>query len=162
MKENNFLGKGVSLDTNFLISSDSFEGKFSVTNPNYKNTDRSIYISAEAIELDNYKTFGYKTNKTGISFGTNFEYYDDFYLGLGNSNFYEKIETNSTASARQQAQEGDYWDSFVELDFNYDKRNQKFQTSSGFRSFYSLDMPIISDTNTLKNYYNYSHWIRIE
>ncbi len=158
VKENNFLGKGVSLDTNFLISTDSFEGKFSVTNPNYKNTDRSVYISAEAIELDNYDTFGYKTNKTGISFGTNFEYYDDFYLGLGNSNFYEKIETNSTASARQQAQEGNYWDSFLKLDFNLDKRNQKFQTSSGFRSFYSLDIPIISDTNTLKNYYNYSYY----
>ncbi len=158
VKENNFLGKGVSLDTNFLISSDSFKGKFSATNPNYKNTDRSIYVSAEAIELDNYDTFGYKTNKTGISFGTNFEYYDDFYLGLGNSNFYEKIETNSTASARQQAQEGNYWDSFLKLDFNLDKRNQKFQTSSGFRSFYSLDIPIISDTNTLKNYYNYSYY----
>ena len=158
VKENNFLGKGISLDSNFLISSDSFEGKFSVTNPNYKNTDRSIYVSAEAIEIDNYNTFGYKTNKTGISLGTNFEYYDDLYFGVGNSNFYEKIETNSSASARQQAQEGDYWDTFVNLDFNYDKRNQKFQTSSGFRSFYSLDMPIISDTNTLKNYYNHSYY----
>ncbi len=158
VKESNFLGKGISLDTDFLLSSDSFKGKFSVTNPNYKNTDRSIYISAEAIETDNYDTFGYKSNKTGISFATNYEYYDDFYLGLGNSNFYEKIETNSTASARQQKQEGNYWDSFINLDFNYDKRNQKFQTSSGFRSFYSIDMPIISDTNTLKNYYNYSHY----
>ncbi|MDC3175476.1 outer membrane protein assembly factor BamA [Candidatus Pelagibacter sp.] len=158
VKENNFLGKGVSLDSNFLISADSFEGKFSVTNPNYKNTDRSINTSLEAIEIDNYKTFGYKTNKTGISLGTSFEYYDDFYLGLGNSNFYEKIETNSSASARQQAQEGNYWDSFIKLDFNYDKRNQKFQTSSGFRSFYSIDLPIISDTNTLKNYYNHSYY----
>ena len=158
VKENNFLGKGISLDSNFLISSDSFEGKFSVTNPNYKNTDRSIYVSAEAIEIDNYKTFGYKTNKTGISLGTSFEYYDDFYLGVGNSNFYEKIETNSSASARQQAQEGNYWDSFIKLDFNYDKRNQKFQTSSGFKSFYSIDLPIISDTNTLKNYYNHSYY----
>ena len=41
---------------------------------------------------------------------------------------------------------------------DYDKRNQKFQTSSGFKSFYSLDLPIISDTNTIKNYYNYSHY----
>ncbi len=158
VKENNFLGKGVSLDSNFTLSSDSFKGKFSVTNPNYKNSDRSVYISAEAIEIDNYNTFGYKTNKTGISIGTNFEYYDDFFLGLGNSNFYEKIETNSTASTRQQAQEGNYWDSFLKLDFNYDKRNQKFQTSSGFRSFYSLDVPVISDTNTIKNYYNHSYY----
>ena len=34
------------------------------------------------------------------------------FLGLGSSNFYEKIETNSTASKKQQDQEGDYWDSF--------------------------------------------------
>ncbi len=158
VKENNFMGNGISLDTNFTIASDSFKGKFSVTNPNYKNSDKSIYISAEALETDYYKTFGYKSNKTGITFGTNFEYLDDFFFGIGNSNFYEKIETNSSASARQQAQEGNYWDSFLKLDFNYDKRNQKFQTSSGFRSFYSLDVPIISETNTLKNYYNYAYY----
>ena len=158
IRENNFMGNGISLDSNFTISSETFKGKFSVTNPNYKNSDKSLYVSAEALETDNYKTFGYKTNKTGISIGTNFEYLDDFYLGIGNSNFYEKIETNSSASARQQAQEGNYWDSFLKLDFNYDKRNQKFQTSSGFRSFYSLDLPIISETNTLKNYYNHSYY----
>ena len=41
---------------------------------------------------------------------------------------------------------------------NYDKRNQKFQTSSGFRTFYSLDLPLVSETNTIKNYYNQSHY----
>jgi outer membrane protein insertion porin family len=158
VKENNFLGKGIGLDTNVLISDHEFKGKFSVTNPNFKNSDKSVFLSLEALENDNYKTFGYKTNKTGFSYGTNFEYLNDFYLGLSNSNFYEKIETNSTASARQQAQEGNYWDSFIKLTMNYDKRDQKFQTSSGFKSLYSLDLPIISDTNTIKNYYNYSYY----
>ena len=158
IKENNFLGNGIGLDTNFELSSDSFKGQFSITNPNFKNLDKSLYLSAQAIENDNYKTFGYKTNKTGISIGTNFEYLDDLYLGLNNSHFYENIETNSTASAQQQAQEGSYWDSFIKLDMNYDKRNQKFQTSSGFKSFYSIDIPVISDTNTIKNYYNYSYY----
>ena len=158
IKENNFLGNGISLDTNFLLSSDSFKGKFSVTNPNFNNSDKSIYVSAEAIETDNYKSFGYKTNKTGLSIGTDFEYLKDFYLGIYNSHFYEVIDTNSTASAQQQAQEGNYWDSFLKFNMNYDKRNQKFQTNDGFKSFYSLDLPIISDTNTIKNYYNYSHY----
>jgi outer membrane protein insertion porin family len=158
VKENNFLGKAIGLDTNFLISTQEFKGKLSVTNPNFKNSDKSVFISLEALENDNYKTFGYKTNKTGFSYGTNFEYLNDFYLGLSNSNFYEKIETNSTASVRQQAQEGNYWDSFIKLTMNYDKRDQKFQTSSGFKSLYSLDLPIISDTNTIKNYYNYSYY----
>ena len=158
VKENNFLGKGISLDSNFDLSSSSFKGKFSVTNPNYNNSDKSIYFSAEASENDNYQTFGYKTNKKGISVGTDFEFLNDFYLGINNLNYYEVIDTNSSASSQQQAQEGNYWDSFMKFNINYDKRNQKFQTNDGFKSFYSLDIPIISDTNTFKNYYNYSHY----
>jgi outer membrane protein insertion porin family len=158
VKENNFLGNGIGLDTKFSISADSFKGKFSVTNPNFNNSDKSLFFSAEATENDNYKTFGYKSNKTGISIGTDFEYLNDFYIGLNSSNYYEVIDTNSTASSQQQAQEGNYWDSFIKLNMNYDKRNQKFQTSDGFKSFYSVDLPIISDTNTFKNYYNYSHY----
>ena len=158
IKENNFLGKGIGLDSNFIITTDSFKGKFSVTNPNFRDSDRSIYFTAEATETENYSRFGYKSNRTGLMIGTNFEYLNDLFLGLGNSNYYEKIETNNTASKRQQDQEGNYWDSFINLDFNYDKRNQKFQTSSGFRSFYSIDVPIISDTATLKNYYSHTYY----
>ena len=158
VKENNFLGNGIALNSNFLISTESFKGKFSVTNPNFKNSDKSLFVSAEASENDNYKTFGYKTNKTGISIGTDFEYLNDFYIGINNSNFYEVIETNNSASAQQKAQEGNYWDSFMKFNMNYDKRNQKFQTSSGFKSFYSLDLPVVSDTSTIKNYYSYSHY----
>ena len=161
IKENNFMGQGISLDSNFLISGDSLKGKFGLTNPNYKNSDKSVYINAEFIETDNFKTFGYKSNKKGFNIGTNFEYLDDFNLGIGTSNFYEVIETNSTASASQQSQEGNYWDSFLNLDFSYDKRNQKFQTTDGFRSFYSIDLPIISDKKTLKNYYSYSQYFEL-
>jgi outer membrane protein insertion porin family len=161
VKENNFMGKGISLDSNVLISGDSLKGKFGLTNPNYKNSDKSVYINAEILETDNFKTFGYKSNKKGFNIGTNFEYLDDFYLGIGSSNFYEVIETNSTASASQQSQEGNYWDSFLNLDFSYDKRNQKFQTTDGFRSFYSIDLPIISDNETLKNYYSYSQYFEL-
>ena len=158
VRENNFLGKGIGLDSNILLSGESIKGKFSVTNPNFKNSDKTLFASVEAIENNYYKNFGYKTNKTGISIGTDFEYLNDFYVGINSSNFYEVIETNSTASAQQQAQEGNYWDSFIKLSMNYDKRNQKFQTSDGFKSHYSVDLPLISDTNTLKNYYNYSHY----
>ena len=158
IKENNFLGNAIGLDSNFEISSNSFKGKFSITNPNFNNSDKSLFFSAEATENDNYQSFGYKSNKTGFSVGTNFEFLNDFYLGIHSSNFYEVLDTNSTASSRQQAQEGNYWDSFIKLNTNYDKRNQKFQTSSGFKSYYSLDMPIVSETNTIKNYYNYAYY----
>jgi outer membrane protein insertion porin family len=158
IKENNFLGKGLSLDSNFNLNEETFRGKFTLTNPNYNNSDKSIYLSAETIETDNFKMFGYKTNKKGINIGTNFEYLNDFRLGIGTSNFYEVIKTNDTASQAQQNQEGNYWDTYVNFDFIYDKRNQKFQTSSGFNSFYSIDIPLVSEKNTLKNNYNYSYY----
>ena len=65
------------------------------------------------------------------------------------------METDSTASASQQKQAGNYFDTFLKFNFDYDKRNQKFKTTDGFRSYYSIDVPLISDTNTLTNSYNY-------
>ncbi|WP_440672917.1 outer membrane protein assembly factor BamA [Candidatus Pelagibacter sp. HIMB1715] len=161
IKENNFLGRGVKFDSNISVSSEKLKGKFSFTNPNYKNLDKSLFTSIEAQEIDNLKSTGYKTNKTGFSIGTNFEYYDNLNLGIGTSNFYEKISTNSTASARQKAQEGDYWDTILNINFNYDRRNQKFQTSSGFKSFYSIGLPVISENYTFKNYYSHTHYFNL-
>ena len=158
IKENNFMGKGVSLDSNFLLSEESFKGKFAFTNPNFRNTDKSLSLDVQAIEYDNMEKFGYKSNKTGIEIGTNFEYLDDLRLGLGLSNFYEVIKTDSSASESQQKQKGNYWDTFLNFNFNYDKRNQKFQTSSGYRSYYSLGLPVISENNTLKNFYNFTNY----
>tara|TARA_B100000900_G_scaffold60089_1_gene45538 strand:+ start:2809 stop:5046 length:2238 start_codon:yes stop_codon:yes gene_type:complete len=155
VKENNYLGKGLSVDANVTISPENFKGKLGISNSNYNNSDRSIYGNIQAIEIDRMTDFGYKSNKTGFEIGTLFEYLDDFNLGLSTRTFYEKIETDSTASTRQQKQKGNYFDNFVKINFDYDKRNQKFRTTKGYRSFYSLDLPTISKTNTLTNTYNY-------
>ncbi len=161
VRENNFLGRGISLISNLTLSEDSIKGIFSVVNPNFRNTEKSIYTTIEALEFDKLTDFGYKTNRTGLAFGTNFEYFDDVRFGVGTSNYFEKIETDSTASSRMKKQEGNYFDSFLKLDFDYDKRNQKFQTSDGFRSFYSVDLPLISDTNSLKNTYSYKYFTEL-
>ena len=155
IKENNYLGKGISLEGSATLSDESIKGIFSVTNPNYNNSDKSINFSIEANELDRIKDFGYKNNKMGFSIGTQFEYLDDFNLGLSTSTFYERIETDSTASVQQKKLDGNYFDTFLRFNFDYDKRNQYFQTSDGFRSRYYLDLPVISETNTVTNTYDY-------
>jgi outer membrane protein insertion porin family len=151
IKENNYLGKGISLNTNLAISNNSIQGIFSVTNPNYNNSDKSIYTTIEATELDRLTVSGYKNNKTGFVFGTDFEYKDDLFVGIGNSNYYEKITTNSTASATQKKQAGNYWDSFLKLNLLYDKRNQKFKANKGFFNSYKTNIPVVSENNTFTN-----------
>ena len=113
-----------------------------ITNPNFKNSDKSVSLTIEATEVDRLSDFGYKNDKIGFSIGTQFEYLDDFNFGLSTSSYYEKVETNSNASALQKLT-GDYWDTFLRFSFDLDKRNQNYQTSDGFRSRYFLDLPII-------------------
>ena len=151
IKENNYLGNGLSIDAKLDLSEESIKGRFLLSNPNYKNSDKSVYTNIQSSETDRLKDFGYKTNKTGFTLGTQFEYYDDFYFGAGINSYYESIETDSTASAQQKKLKGNYFDNFINLNFDYDKRNQKFQPSQGFRNYFSTDLPIVSETNTLAN-----------
>ena len=161
IKENNYLGKGITLNTNLNLSENSIQGLFSVTNPNFNNSKKSLYGTLESSEVDRLTLSGYKNNKTGFVYGTDFEYLDDFFVGLGNSNYYEKIETNSNASATQKKQEGDYWDSFLRFNLFYDKRNQKFKTSKGFFNSYKSNVPIISDNNTFTNSFESKHFTEL-
>ena len=151
IKENNYLGNGLSVDAKLDLSQESIKGKFSLRNPNYNNTDKSIFTNIQSSETDRLTDFGYKTNKTGFTFGTDFEYYDDLFLGLGFNSYYESVETDSNASAQQKKLKGNYFDNFLSLSFDLDKRNQKYQTTQGYRNYFSTDIPIVSETNTFSN-----------
>ena len=155
IKENNYLGRGVKVDSNLMVSQERVKGKFIVSNPNYRNSDKNLDLALEATSTDRVDTSGYKSNVTGFSIGTKFEYLDDLRLGISSRNNIEKIDVDASASTKQKKQDGNYFDSFIGLDFLYDKRNQKYQTTDGFYSNYNLDLPIISDTNTLTNQYSY-------
>jgi outer membrane protein insertion porin family len=158
VKENNYLGKGLSVDTNANISSDSIRGRFIIENPNYNNSNKSVNFSLQASEDDKLDTYGYKSNRTGFTVGTNFEYYDDLFLGLATENFVEDINVTDKASSKQKKMAGNYLDSFISLNLNYDKRDQKFATSKGYYSFYNIDLPLLSDTGTLNNTYRYKYF----
>ena len=44
----------------------------------------------------------------------------------------------------------------MNVDLDYDKRNQKYKTSDGFRSFYAVNLPVISENNSLTNTFIFS------
>ena len=57
VKENNYLGKGINLDANLTVNESSLKGKFSFTNPNYKNSNKSIYGNIQALEINKLSDF---------------------------------------------------------------------------------------------------------
>ncbi len=151
VKENNFLGRGIKFGTDVTISDESIRGLVTLDNPNYKGLDRSLNVSLESTATDRLKNFGYKSNKTGVSVGTGFEYYDDLFLNTGISSYVEKLETDSSASANLKKQKGSFFDTFFNYTFNYDKRNEKFKPTDGFRTSFTQNVPLISESFTLTN-----------
>ena len=55
-------------------------------------------------------------------------------------------------------QEGSYFDIFFNQTFSYDKRNQYYKPSDGYISRFSQNIPLISDTYTLTNAYDYKFY----
>ena len=156
IKENNFLGRGIEFNTNFSVSDETVRGLISIKNPNYKGSNRSLNTSVESTVTDRLANFGYKSNKTGFSLGSGFEYYDNLYLTTGISSYVEKLETDATASASMKKQEGSYFDTFINYTLNLDERNQSYQPTDGFRSRFTQNIPLISESYTLTNTYDYS------
>ena len=155
VSENNFLGRGIEFASDISVSTESLKGIISMNNPNYKGSNRSLNTSLESTITDRLKNFGYKSNKTGFSVGSGFEFYDDLYWNRGVSSYVEKLETDSTASASMKKQEGSYFDTFFNHTFSYDKRNQRYKTSDGYISRFSQNIPLISESYTLTNTYDY-------
>ena len=154
IRENNFLGQGIRLDSNLTLSEETIKGQFSYTKTNYKNSDRDLSLSVQSLETDRLKNFGYKTNKTGFSVGTGFEHLEDLYIRPSFETEYESITTSSTASTLLKKQEGSYFDINGAYSLSYDKRNQSFQPSDGFISTFSQSVPFnVGDNQTVINGY---------
>ena len=151
IKEKNYLGKGISLDTNLTLSEDEIKGKFSVYNPNFRNTDRSLNTTIENTILDYLTTGGYKTTRTGLKFGTGFEQYQDLFINFEVSNYYEKLETSSIASEIKKKQEGDYYENLFTYTLTTNKLDQDFQPTNGYRASFSQTLPIYSEDSSIEN-----------
>ena len=161
VSENNFLGKGIQLSSSLDLTEDSVRGLFSVTNPNFNYSDKSLSTSVESTNVDKLTDSGYKSTKTGFTFGTGFEQFEDIYFTPKLSNFYEDISTKSTASANLKSQSGSYFESKFSYGLDYDKRNQRFQTTDGFRSKFNQTIPLISEEYSFGNMYDYKIWHKL-
>lgn len=158
IQEKNYLGKGIKLSTNLTLSEDEIKGKFSVVNPNFKNTDRSLNTTIESTTSDFLSTGGFKTSRTGFGVGTGFEQYSDLYVNLDVSAYYEKLETTSTASAHKKKQEGDYIENLFTYNLTLNKLDQNYQPTDGHSVSFKQVLPIYSDDLSIGNTINVSKY----
>ena len=158
VRENNFLGKGVKLSTSLRVGGDTVKGNFTVTNPNFNYTGRSITTNVERSTTDKIKTSGYETSKTGFSLGTSFEEYKNLYFYPSISIFSEKLTTDSSASANLKKEAGSFFETKFLYSLNYDLRNKPYRTTEGTRNIFRQSIPLISDDYALRNTYETTKW----
>ena len=156
--ENNYQGKGVALKTSLDLSEDKIKGEFNVTNPNFNYTDKALSVSVSSMVTDKLTKNGYKSSKTGFSFGTSFQQYEDLYISPNINSYIEKLETNSSAIASLKKQEGNYFDTSLGYSILYDKRNRRWRTSEGFMSKFIQRLPILADDKSILNGYEFAKY----
>ncbi len=155
VSENNFLGKGIKLSTGLRLSETRVRGNFTVTNPNFNYSDKTLFTDIFITDVDKLADSGYESTNAGFSLGTGFEQYDDLFFRPTIRTTYEELTTNSSASANLKKQEGSYFTTNLGYSLDYDKRNQRFQTSDGYQSKFTQNIPLISESNTLLNGYQF-------
>ena len=158
VRENNFLGRGIKLNSSISLGSESVKGLISIVNPNYNNSDKDLIFTLESTETDRLKNFGYTSRNHGASIGSRFEHLKDFFISPTVSANYESLKTSSQATSALKKQEGDYLASNFNYVLDYDKRNQIFQPTDGLRSKFTQKLPIVADKPSIMNAYEISSY----
>ncbi|MDC0518171.1 outer membrane protein assembly factor BamA [Candidatus Pelagibacter sp.] len=160
--ENNFLGKNIKLSTAIRTTEDTIRGSFSVTNPNFNYSNKSLTTSLQNTSIDKMSDSGYKTQKTGFSFGTRYEQYEDTFFSPKIVTEVEDLTTNADASASLKKQTGNYFETKFDYALDFDKRNQRYQTTSGSRTVFNQGIPLVSEEYALLNGFETERWIKFK
>ena len=161
IREKNFLGKGINLDTNLEITPESIRGRFVYAKPNFNNTDNTLFTSLKSSTNDLLTDSGYKTSELGFSLGTKFEQFQNIFLSPEIDFLVEDLETSNKASSVLKKQEGSYTDLYFNYTINQDLRDRKFGTESGYQTYFSQEIPVISDNSEFANSFEISKFKKL-
>ena len=151
IKENNFLGKGIILNTSLIVSENRVNGIFSYERPNFNNSDNSLRTTLNSTTTDNLTDFGYKSENIGFSLGSSFKQYENTTISPTIGFEYEDMETNTAASKNLKKQQGSYYDTNFSYSIDYDLRDQKYQTTEGTRTIWFQRLPLYSENYEIVN-----------
>ena len=151
LKENNFLGQGIKTDIGLSLGTQRILGNLFFSNPDFLDTGNT-FSNNFFITKNNYDSAGYENKIIGNTTSYAYQVLQDieFHVGIG-ANF-DSVKVDSDASPLIKTQDGNYFTSKVFYNFFNDKRDRKFQPTSGYTlgfgqefAFAPSDIPYISN-----------------
>jgi outer membrane protein insertion porin family len=155
VSENNWLGKGVRVQSSLQVSKTSAQGSLGVVDPNYKFTGNELNYNLSSTKNDKPLS-GYKNSITSLGVGTRYEQFKDIYFTPGISLASDKLTVLSSASDQLKKQAGTFTDLSFRYGFQFDNRNRSFMPTNGTFSNFQQTLPIYSDSAALRNSYSFS------
>ena len=151
VSENNWLGRGIQLQSALNISEEKISGNIAVRNPNYNFTGNSVFTNLDVSSTDRAATSGYKSTKTGFGLGTRFEQYENVYFSPSFDLSFEDIEVESSATSSMKKMAGTYENINFLYGVTFDQRNQPFQPTDGYITKFNQSIPVLMDKSSLLN-----------
>ena len=151
VRENNWLGRGVKLETSLNLSADKVSGNIMVNNPNYKYSGNAVMANLDVSSTDRSSSSGFKSSRTGFGLGTRFEQYENMYIAPNISAAFEDIEVDESASSAIKKMQGNYFNADLGYAITLDKRNQSFKPTKGHKTTFRQSLPIIQDSSSIMN-----------
>ena len=149
--EKNFLGKGISLNTDLEISEEGIKGSVTYAKPYFNYSENTLFTTLKSTSQDNLTNFGYKVSTVGLSLGTKFEQYQNLFFSPEIDFTQEDLTTNSNASTNLKKQEGAYSDLYFNYALDLDSRNSSFNPTKGNRTYFYQELPLVSSDNEISN-----------
>ena len=161
IKEKNFLGQGINLDANLELTPETVKGRFIYAKPNFGNSENTLFTSLKSSSTDLLTDSGYKTSELGFSLGTKFEQFQNVFLSPEIDILVEDLETSSKASDNLKKQEGSYTDLYFNYTINQDLRDKRYRSESGYQTFFSQEVPLVSDNSEFSNAFEISKYKKL-
>ena len=158
IKENNWLGKGITLSANADVSAESVRGSLSFTEPNYNFTGKTLSYNVKNIKNDKSDTSGYENNIFGAGIGLSYEKFKNIYFSPGLNITHDDLKTDSSASALLKKQAGTSTDFMFDYSLSTDKRDRSFMPTSGYLTSFYQELPLYADQPYLKNNVSTRHY----
>ncbi len=157
IKENNWLGKGVTVSAAAEVSTDSISGSLSFTDPDYNFTGKELSYYLQNIKNDKSDS-GYENNIFGAGVSLSYERFKDIYFSPGISLTHDDLRTDSSASTLLKNQSGTSTDLMFDYSFATDKRDRRFMPTDGYLTSFFQELPIYANQPHIKNSFSSSHY----
>ena len=157
IRENNWLGRGISLSAAAEFSQESLKGSVSFTDPDFNFTGTELTYYLQNIQNDKSES-GYENDVIGGGISLTYEKFKNIYLSPGISLLYDDLKTDSSASSLLKKQSGTSTDLLFDYSLSTDQRDRRFMPTAGHYSSFFQEAPIYSDQPHIKNGFSTSHY----